>query len=100
MSRTFKDKPYKFKYDSYTKDYIFTEGYGYRMGKTTKTKKRKEMDTEGHWMSTPSWWTRLVMNRPQRRAGRIWEASVKNRQSIDETLDFPGVGRKPHCYFW
>lgn len=99
MSRTYKDKPWKFKYDPYTKDMIPTEGYGYLLTKTTKTKKRKEVDTEYHWMNTPSWWTRLRMNRPQRAAGRLWERTVFYELDLEDT-DPPGVGKKPHIYYW
>ena len=68
---------------------------------TTKPKKPKHVDTEYHWMSTPSWWTRLVMNRPQRRAGRIWERNAAHtvKEELD-VLDTPSVGHKPHQYYW
>ena len=65
---------------------------------TTKPKRRKGEDVEWHWMSTPSWWTRLVMNRPQRREGRLWERKV-HFEDIEET-DPPGVSKKPHIYYW
>ena len=52
-------------------------------------------------MSTPSWWTRCMMNRPQRRAGSIWELTV-TQTPIEEIdlLDTPSVSRKPHQYYW
>jgi hypothetical protein len=62
------------------------------------TKKRKEVDTEWHWMSTPSWWTRLTMNKPQRRKGRVWERKVLFQEL--EEVDPPGVGHKPHQYYY
>ena len=99
MSRTYKDKAYKFKYEPHGMDMIMTEGYGYRLGKTTKTKKRKEVDTEWHWMNTPGWWIRLCSNRPQRRAGHIWETNVHREVDLEDT-DPPGVGRRPHIYYW
>lgn len=115
MSRTYKDKPSKlthepwdkdtlrFEYEGERLDYYTNEpktyiGYGHLDLPTTKTKKRKEVDTEEHWMSTPSWWTHLCMNKPQRRAGRIWEATVL-REDIEET-DAPGVSKRPHIYYW
>ena len=67
-------------------------------GPTTKPKKRRTQDVEWHWMSTPSWWTRLTMNRPQRRAGRLWERKVLFQDLED--ADPPGVSHKPHIYFW
>ena len=99
MSRTYKDKPWRFRHQPYSVDMILTEGYGYRFGKTTKTKKRKEVDTEDHWMNTPSWWIRLMMGTPLRAAGRIWEKKVLKEIDLEDT-DPPGVGRKPHIYYW
>jgi hypothetical protein len=86
MSNTEKDKPSKFKFPEYFKD-------------RNKTKKPKEKDTEWHWMSTPSWWTRIMMNRPQRRKGKLWEATVKLEKTLDE-VDPPEVSKKPHKYYW
>lgn len=107
MSRTYKDRPYKL-HSSYWRsdeeEYIPCGNpmfpWAVMKKKTSKPKKRKEVDTEWHWMSTPSWWTRLTMNRPQRRAGHTWETGVIGLQFIDETLDYPGVGKRPHNYFW
>lgn len=62
-------------------------------------KKRKTDDSEWHWMCTPSWWTRLYMNRPQRRKGRVWERKVLFVTDL-EIADTPLAGRKPHVYFW
>ena len=101
MSRTFKTKPSKFKYESYTKDYIKIPGTWHHIWcKTTKTKKRKEVDTEDHWMgSGPSWFKNMFMNRPQRYAGRTWEKTVLREVDIEDT-DPPGVSHKPHVYFY
>lgn len=64
------------------------------------TKKPKVKDTTWHWLhATPSWWTRLFMNRPQRRKGKLWEATAKHEQD-PEQLDAPGVSKKPHKYYW
>lgn len=104
MSRTYKDKPSKLKHELYDQDFILVENYGYykyRLGKTTKTKKRKELDTEDHWMTTPSWWWRLMHHRPVRRAVHVWEKSV--HKYLDEDVDLsicPDHGNKPHQYFW
>ncbi len=98
MSRTFKDKPSKLKYDPWDQDMQRVEGfYRFIQLPTTKPKKRKEVDTEWHWMSTPSWWTRLVMNKPKRRACRLWE----NTRTLDNLDDVcPDYGNKPHIYYW
>jgi hypothetical protein len=107
MSRTLKDKHWKLKFpeldyrfdsikitsnDSYSIRYIQLPG--------VKRKKKRELDTDWHWLnSTPSWWTRLMMNRPQRRAGRVWEHQVL-KQSDLEDCDPPLVGHKPHIYYY
>ena len=85
MSRTRKDKPPEILYGD------------------NVTKKRKEKDTTWHWLqATPSWWTNLFMNRPQRRKARLWEH--KAVQAIDEealeNLDVPSASKKPHKYYW
>jgi hypothetical protein len=100
MSRTNKDKPDKIRFPK-KDNWVFTEGYGTRKLPTIEPKKRKEVDSEWHWMGTPSAWTRLMMNRPQRRAGSLWERRVVTT-SIDsiEEEDVPSVSRAPHCYYW
>lgn len=102
MSRTYKDKPSKLKYDAWDKDRERIESTFYYIDlPTTKTKKRKEVDTEWHWMSTPSWWTHLTMNRPQRRRCKLWERdALKTCLDSLEDLDKPSISRKPHIYYW
>lgn len=75
--------------------------YIYRPVKGAKTKKRKHADTNWHWMTTPSWWTRMMMNRPQRREAHLWEHSAAHTplESLEE-LDKPNVSHKPHKYYW
>lgn len=66
-----------------------------------KPKQSKVLDTEDHWMSTPSEWTRIMMNKPQRREGSLWEREVVKCQVSDlEEVDKPSVSRKPHVYYW
>ena len=107
MSRTLKDRKWKLKFpeldyrfdsvkitsdNSYSIRYIQLPG--------VKTKKKRELDTDWHWLnSTPSWWTRLMMNRPQRRAGRVWEHKVLKQQDLED-CDPPLVGHKPHIYYY
>lgn len=99
MSRTYKDKPHSLRFDAYDKDRILTECWGYRLLPTTKNKKRKAVDTEDHWMSTPSWWTRLMMNRPARREAHLLEVAALKAQNLEE-FDFPDKGYLPHQYYW
>lgn len=122
MSRTYKDKPAKFRfpeaydwrwscekvpydytYSPYgTGDPVTVTRYVYRELPGVKTKKRREVDSEWHWMgSTPSWWTRLTMNRPQRREAHLWEHEV-SRTPVDnlEEVDKPNTSHKPHIYYY
>ena len=102
MSRTNKDVPSKFKREPWDADRIMVEHYGfykYRQAKTTKTKKRKEVDTEDKWMSTPGWWVKMMMNRPERREHHLLEKKVLREINIED-VDFPDLGRKPHIYYW
>ena len=60
------------------------------------TKKKKNVDSEHHWMTTPSWWNRLQHTRPERRSAKV----ALSRVSDVEEADIPDLGRKPHIYFW
>lgn len=113
MSRTLKDKPSKLKGDAWDKDreyYNYTrvwvtysgelvehEWKAYMETKTTKTKKRKEVDTEDRWRSTPGWWVRLTMNKPQRREVHLWE-----RKALFSDLDelIQPTRKVGHVYYW
>lgn len=122
MSRTYKDKPIKFRFPEsydwswgtekvpYTYTYqpwgtgepVDVVRYHYLQKPGVKTKKKREVDSEWHWMgSTPSWWTRVTMNRPQRREAHLWEHDVA-RMPIDELeeADKPNVSHKPHVYYY
>lgn len=121
MSRTYKDKPQKYK-DPSACDYTWGHEkvpydhtyHNFRTGEEltvtsywlrdlpgVKPKRRKELDTEWHWMTTPSWWTRMMMNRPQRRSCHLWEhqAARMDLESLED-LDTPPSGKKPHKYYW
>lgn len=111
MSRTYKDKPYK--HTEYAKErdaalqrkevpYLNGTVYYWVWDNSGKRKKRKEVDSEYHWMNTPSWWTNMFMNRPQRHEGRMWEhevSKIQNPEDLDE-VDTPNVSKKPHVYYW
>ena len=60
------------------------------------TKKKKSIDDEHHWMTTPSWWNSLKHTRPERRSAKVALSKV----SDVEEVDIPDTGRKPHQYFW
>lgn len=87
MSRTYKDKPFKFREDDCSL-------WGFR--REDRPKKRKEKNTEYWWMSTPSWWTHMFMIRPRR--------SMENQQlrniSDLEDFDFVDIKKKNHVYYW
>lgn len=63
-----------------------------------KAKRRLFGDRWAWWHTTPGWWVRLKMERPQRAAVKAWEHKAL-RQDIDE-LDDPPHGRKPHQYYY
>lgn len=106
MSRTYKDRPSKVKNpekENYWNRDVFYFGMPADFDSSEFfTKKRKEIDTEDHWMSTPSVWTRLMMNRPQRRQIHLWERNVNKVTNYDdfEDEDCPFFKRKPHIYYW
>jgi hypothetical protein len=110
MSRTYKDRPYRIRYPKVDTKLVipytlisFYDGEEYNGHywielPGLKKKLRKEVDTENHWMSTPSAWTRLMMNRPERRAIHLLERKTLI-QDLEE-VDIPDTGRKPHIYYW
>ena len=62
--------------------------------------KRRRFGRNWRWLqTTPSWWTRLMMNRPQRRAVKLWERDTAKSNDM-EAVDKPPHGKKPHWYFW
>jgi hypothetical protein len=85
MSRTYKDKPWKFKVHT---------NWGF--GREDQPKKKKNKDTEWHWMGTPSWWTHMFMIRPR----RVKENQQLRNISDIEEFDFIDVKRKNHKYYW
>ena len=107
MSRTYKDRPARVRYPEQQWDYRYHTGAedDWRLHLLKRrgvlTKKRRKVDTEWHWMSTPGWWIRQFMNRPQRRAGHAWEHDIVKWKIEDIDLsDYPCVSRKPHIYYW
>lgn len=91
MARTYKDRPSRVR---------FPEVYPYWV-EVEKSKKKRHVDTEWHWMGTPGWWIHLMMTKPQRRAGSLWERDVV-KADIDQldNFDKPSISRKPHRYYW
>lgn len=99
MSRTFKDRPHRIRFPETSGGTWYTYSCP---EKGSKKLKRKELDTEDHWMhSTPSWWNNMFHTRPQRNNGHMWEREVVKTAIDDvEDLDPPIVGNKPHKYYW
>ena len=117
MSRTFKDKKWTLRFpetkprfgmvwlsgiktltNPYTgEELVFSRGYHLEVA-GAKTRKKRNVNDHWNWVqSTPSWWTRSTMNRPQRRASRVWERTVLS--SDIEEADCPDYGKKPHVYY-
>ena len=81
MGKTFKDKHYKLRFPE------------------TPEKKRKSDDHDSRWYEeTPSWHTRMTMNRPQRRADHLWEKKALSQE--EDELDYPDNKKKPKIYFY
>lgn len=102
MSRTYKDDARRRYFNSYwQQDHILLEGFGWRLAKTTKPKLRKELDTEDHWLGTPSWWNNLFHSRPIRRKFSTFCNISKGLsvEHLEEVLE-PSDSRKPHKYFY
>lgn len=104
MSRTYKDIPRKYSHpeEAFEKNYYICPKT-FRLIKlpTDRPKKKKKKDTMHHWMTTPGWWISLMMNSPQRAAGKVWENEVRKMRIEDlEEVTLPSVSRKPHVYYW
>ena len=116
MSRTYKDKPWKYlepeltdyhfdyekleleKYSNYSDRWYVSYKYIQRPGMRTKKPRHYY---ERQWMTTPMWWIRCMMTVPQRRQGRAWEHKVVSMNITDVDLaDTPPNSRKPHIYYW
>lgn len=87
MSRTTKDKKWQLRYGN---DVLVLD--------VPDQRKKKKQFNPSFSESTPSWWTRMMMNRPQRREGHMWESEVINYDQLDD-VDPPCCGKKPHLYY-
>ena len=127
MSRTTKDKKWKLRHPEndwtygmekipYQRERLFFNpeigqfqgtgeyytAYTFLPEKGARSKKRKDYyGTWNWWAATPSWWTRMMMNRPQRREAHLWEHDVA-RTPLDhlEEVDKPNASHKPHIYYY
>ena len=89
MSRTYKDVPWKHRdvennYDHgrHRVAYVGVSAtigeyttYWLRDIKGAKRKKKRRVDTKWHWMTTPGWFIKEFMTKPQRAACKQWERS-------------------------
>ena len=108
MSRTFKDKPWKYTTEKLEKDAsgemlvgITNDRryYWHRELPGVKTKKKRNY-TEfylGYYSRCPSWWVKEFMTVPKRAACRNWE-KTRNLSNLDD--DCPDYGNKPFEYYW
>lgn len=51
------------------------------------------------WWSSPGWWVREMMTRPQRAKTRELINEVKKLDDLENAPEFP-LARKPHIYYW
>ena len=118
MSRTYKDRPSRIRFPNW----LLNDGYDVfeyeletpRVSYSGKVithskyslkragflpKKSRRADSEWHWQSTPSWWTRMHMNRPERIRAKREVAKIKHMIDLEE-VDVPDLKRKPHVYYY
>lgn len=88
MSRTDKDKSWKVRYGD---DVLCLD--------VPDQRKKKKSFSPIIPMATPSWWTRIVMNRPQRRDEHLWEKKVLIAEDLEE-VDAPDCGKWPLKYYY
>lgn len=104
MSRTYKDKPSKLLWGDHCIDFVYTEPFGYRLGKTSKPKLRKSKNDNWKWYNTtPSWWNHLFHTKPRRQQSRIWSVKVVKsslEEGVLDELDTPNYSNKPHRYYY
>ena len=102
MSRTYKDRPAKFRFPeeqlNYDRVRLDPEQYWYSWVQIpgVKTKKKRSVNTKWNWVGTPSWWTRMFMIRPRRTKEN---QQLRNMQNVED-FDFVDVKRKNHIYYW
>jgi hypothetical protein len=92
----FEYEPYEYVYEHWFQPGTFGTYTRYIKKAGVLTKKKKNVDSEHHWMTTPSWWNRMQHTRPERRRVKV----ALSRVSDVEEADIPDLGRKPHIYFW
>ncbi len=122
MSNTYKTKPSRLKHEPWDKDSIGFwakrpnndyDSYVRLQVPTTKAKKRKEKDTEYHWMHTPNWFVHQFMVKPARRASKQWERDLQKlgvtqwfmnqyeeKFQVIEEIDWYDFDKKGRIYYW
>lgn len=81
MSKTYKDRNPKLRFPD------------------SPEKKKKAHDSKHRWLDeTPSWHTRMMMNRPERRSAHMFERTALSKETDD--LDYPDTNKKPKIYYW
>lgn len=112
MSRTFKDIPHRLNTEFVKVVIPYRRIEYFYDDETDSIKSREDTDYEftiyekihygklPHWyhgMPTPAWWTRIMLNRPLRRATRVWERKVL-LHDLEETN--PPALKQPKLYYW
>lgn len=100
MSRTFKDTPTALRWTN-GRFRTWTDYWQHKWSGEDLPKQKKNMP-KWHWVQrTPSNWTRIMMNRPKRRAVKLWEQQVKNSTDLDNVNDCPDYhAHKPHVFYY
>jgi hypothetical protein len=110
MSRTYKDKPWKYRDDTWKSESVKVEGYSNKYDQIcfywiklpgVKKKRKRSFVEWGNWMytSAPSWFTRMYMNRPARRKAHMFEQLCLNNSNL-ENLDGFITNDKAFVYYY
>lgn len=117
MSRTYKDKKVEYRsptlswtYGTELVEYSYPAQYTrvvramfcrVKVAGAKPKRKRSFVHPEHYWhQTTPSWWVREFMTAPKRAACRNWAKNVVKSTDVEDVLDCPDYGRKPHVYFY
>lgn len=108
MSRTYRRKTARYQLQEQTDRIHSWAAWATARGATSDVDKvREEIQTardrfhlDGNWtMTTPAWWIRMAMTRPQRQRTRALCDLTLRLCDLDDTPLFP-LAKRPHVYYW